>query len=103
MCHFKGGACAVAPMQTAAAGAAGTLPPAAAAGNGAVLPAAGAAPPPGEGPLAPVLASLVGQNVAVLTGGTIHCGKLIQSSPVTLVGHEGKVTVIGSPVDSVQF
>ncbi|HWI63135.1 MAG TPA: hypothetical protein VNT75_14905 [Symbiobacteriaceae bacterium] len=91
MCRFQGGtpACGPAPAPAAVLAAAGGAPP---------LP-----PAPPDCALAPVLAGLVGQQVAVLADGRIACGKLIATDPITLVSPEGHVTVLAGPATSVQF
>ncbi|HYF91863.1 MAG TPA: hypothetical protein VD969_06430 [Symbiobacteriaceae bacterium] len=60
-------------------------------------------PPPDAGPLAPVLAGLVGREIAVLAGGRIYRGRLIQSQPVTLLSTDGQVTVVAAPAKSIEF
>ena len=80
ICHFQGGS-------RPAAAPSHALPP----------------PLPDAGPLGPVLAGLVGQEVSVLAGGRIYRGKLIQSAPITLVGPGGQVTVVSVPAKSVEF
>ena len=60
-------------------------------------------PPPDPGPLGPLLASLVGREVALLAGRRLHAGRLVQTSPVTLADAAGRTTVVAAPVISVQF
>lgn len=82
ICHFQGRSRPGPPLRPAPAG-----PP----------------PPPPTDPLAPVLAGLIGREVAVLAGRQFHAGKLIRSDPITLLGPGGQVTVVAGPAKSVRF